>query len=170
METTITGLFPDAEAARRARLELVRHGFADGSVALLTRQTTNLHALLGEETADAARGAMVGLAVGGVGMAIGASMMALPALALFETHWLVVALIGGVCGAIAGGAIGFLIGSATGHQMQEEYESGIARGGEVLAVNTDRAHATQALALLRRCGGTALSTSVHQKHHANRVA
>jgi len=170
METTVTGLFPDAESARRARLELEKQGVPGASIDVLTRDTANLHALLREETADAERGAAVGSVVAGLGMAIGASALALPPLSVFPVPWPYAAMGGAVCGVIAGGIIGLLIGSGTGHQVQEEYESLIERGGIVLAINTDRAHAHQALAMLRRCGGQALSTSVHRKHHVRATA
>ena len=72
---------------------------------------------------------------------------------------------GCVAGACTGGLIGLLVGSATGHQVQEEYEHGIETGGVVVAVNTDRHHAEKALEVLTRAGGQSLSTSVHTKHH-----
>lgn len=170
METTITGLFPDAESARRVREELQQQGTPAAAIEVLSRETANLHALLGEETADSARGATVGAIVAGCGMAAAGAMLSLPPVALFGGHWLVSGALGAVVGAGAGGLIGLLIGSATGHQVQEEYEAGIERGGSVVAVNTDRAHADQALALLRRCGGHALSTSVHKKHQLHATA
>jgi hypothetical protein len=165
METTVTALFPDAAAAQRARQELEHAGFGSGVVASLTKRTANLHGLLLEETADGARGVGVGAAVGGCGLAIGATMMALPPIAVFDTDWWIAAALGGVVGALGGALIGFLVGSATGHQVQEEYETAIESGCELLAVNTDRAHATQASKVLRHCGGVAVSTSVHTRHH-----
>ncbi|MFY9343115.1 MAG: hypothetical protein WAT39_11530 [Planctomycetota bacterium] len=170
METTVTGLFPDADSARRARLELERGGARADSIELITRETSHVHQLLGEETADAARGAGIGALVGGFGAAVAGAALALPPIALFATPWFLSALVAGVCGAAGGALIGLLIGSATGHQVQEEYEHSIERGGVVLAVNTDRLHAASTLSVLRSCGGTALSTSVHRRHRLHASA
>lgn len=165
METTVTGLFVDADQARQARKALEREGFGADSITVLSRETENLHQLLAEETSDAARGAMLGAAVGGVGAAIAGAAMSVPPVSLFEMHWLIAAIAGGGVGAISGGLIGLLIGSATGHQVQEEYEHLIERGGLVLAVNTDGAHASKAHDLLEKLGAQSLSTAVHAKHH-----
>jgi gas vesicle protein len=165
METTVSGLFPDSRAASRAREELENGGFAPETIMVLTRDTEGLHELLGEETSDAARGAVVGGVVGAVGLAIAVVAMSSPPLLLFELHWVLAALAGVVVGGIAGALIGLLIGSATGHQVQEEYEAMIENGGQLLAVNTDARHAVAAFEALRRSGGAALSTSVHRKHH-----
>ncbi|HEX5054633.1 MAG TPA: hypothetical protein VFZ65_22845 [Planctomycetota bacterium] len=166
METTVTGLFANAEAAQKARSELDRAGFPSANTVLITEATEHRHQLLGEETADATRGAVVGTIVCGVGMAIGAAAMALPPVSLFDAHFALTGLAGGVCGAIAGGAIGFLVGSATGHQVQEHYEHAIENGGVVVAINTDQLHVASARAVLERAGGRELSTAVHGKHHA----
>jgi hypothetical protein len=170
METTITGLFPDAESARRARLELEQHGTPAAAIEVLTPDTANLHALLGEETADAARGGTVGSVTASIGLGLAGAMLSLPPVSLFGGHWLISGCLGAMCGAAAGGLIGVLIGSGTGHQVQAEYEAGIERGGTVVAVNTDRAHADATLSLLRRCGGASLSTSVHRKHQLHATA
>ena len=116
-----------------------------------------------------ARG-MVGGALGAVGMAIAAVAMSLPPLSVFEVHWLAAALLGGAVGAVVAALIGFGIGSATGHQVQQEYEAMIHSGGQLLAVNTDSRHAGQAFETLSRLGGSALSTSVHRKHHTHQSA
>ncbi|MEO6595786.1 MAG: hypothetical protein ABIP94_13630 [Planctomycetota bacterium] len=168
METTVTGMFATAEAAQKARMELERAGLSPSSTVLISEATEHRHQLLGEETSDATRGSLLGAIVGALGMGVGGAAMALPPVSLFEAHFLMTGIAGGLCGAIAGGAIGFLVGSATGHQVQEHYENAIEHGGVVLAVNTDRVHAALAHSVLERAGGKDLSTSVHGKHHAAR--
>lgn len=170
METTVTGLFVDEDTAKRARQELEREGFKPEEIRVLTRETENLHALLGEETSDAARGATLGATVGAIGAAIGGVVLTLPPLEVFDSHWLTAAIFGAVVGGVVSAAIGFMVGSATGHQVQEEYEHCIERGGQVIAINTDRAHAPKAYGLLERCGGTQLSTAVHARHHVQETA
>lgn len=170
METTVTGLFSDANAARRARLELEREGVPATAIEVISERTANLHALLGEETADAVRGAAVGAGVAGIAAAIAGAALALPPIGLFASPWWLVAAIGGGCGVAVGGLLGWLIGSATGHQVQEEYEHGIRRGGAVLAINTDQAHSGWAIEHLRVHGASALSTSVHRRHRLHATA
>jgi hypothetical protein len=166
METTVTGLFDNASAAQRAVNALTAAGFAAASIATITSETENRHTLIGEETSDAARGATIGAAVGGVGMAIGGVVMAVPPLDLFAMHPVLAALLFGALGSLGGLVIGLLVGSATGHQVQEEYEHLIENGAVMLAVNTDGAHASRAHQVLAEAGGTMLSTSVHRRHHA----
>ena len=170
METTVTGLFPDADAARRAQQELEREGFAPEAITLLTRDSPNLHQMLGEETSDAVRGAAVGGAVASFGMAIAGIALALPPLSVFDMHWAWCAVVGAMAGGVAGAVIGLLIGSGTGHQVQQEYEHLIEGGGQLVAVNTDGGHASRAHGVLQRSGGSLLSTSVHAKVHVGQTA
>ena len=165
METTVTGLFESASAAQRAVHDLGAAGFAAASITLITNETTDRHHLIGEETSDSARGAAIGAGVGGVGMAIGGIVMAVPPVDLFTMHPILAALLFGALGSLGGLVIGVLVGSATGHQVQEEYEHLIENGAVLLAVNTDGAHAHRAHQLLAEAGGTMLSTSVHRRHH-----
>lgn len=165
METTVTGLFQDAEVAAKAQRELEREGFPAAEITLITRETANLHEVLGAETSDATRGAVVGGGVGAAFAAIAGAVLARPPIALFDVAW-PFAAIGAACiGGVVAGAIGFLIGSATGHQVQEEYEHRIGHGARLLAVNTDGSHAAKALLLLQRSGGQLLSTAVHGGNH-----
>lgn len=164
METTVTGLFADATAAQAASHGLAAAGFAAEAIEVITDATEDRHRLLAEETSDVGRGARLGAAVGALGMAIGGVVMSVPPVDLFEFSPVVGALAFGALGAIGGTLIGLLVGSATGHQVQEEYEHGIDAGAVVLAVNTDRVHAPRALEALRRAGGSLLSTSVHRRH------
>jgi uncharacterized protein YcfJ len=103
-------------------------------------------------------------------MAVAAAALAMPPLSVFESHWLICAAFGAVIGAVTGAVIGLLIGSGTGHQVQQEYEHMIELGGQLIAVNTDLRHATQAHSVLQRTGGLALSTSVHRKAHVSATA
>lgn len=170
METTVTALFHDAEAAQRARYELEREGFGDGSITLLSRDSDNLHDTLAEETSDGVRGMWFGGVIAAIGMGIGGAVIALPPVSLIQAHWLIPAFAGVAIGALSGAMIGYFIGAITGQQVQQEYEAELERGGQLLAVNTDAAHAGKAQAVLARCGGAALSTAVHSKHHVQQPA
>lgn len=165
MDTTVLALFSTRELAEAAKEKLAAAGFARDGVTVVTKDTPGRHEFLGAETSDLVRGATVGAVVGGVGSAIAGFVMFSPQLGLFGNAPLLGALLGGGLGAIAGIVIGLLIGSATGHQVQEEYEYHVESGHALVAVDTARAKAQAAIDVLRACGGTAISTSVH-RHHA----
>jgi hypothetical protein len=165
METTVTGVFGSAADAQRAAHELAEEGFGGEAIEVITSETEDRHARIGADTSDAVRGATIGASVGGIGMAIGGIAMSVPPLLLFELQPVFAALLFGALGAVAGLVIGLLVGSATGHQVQQEYEHVIENGGVLLAVSTDGARSARAQALLARCGGTMLSSSVHRQHH-----
>jgi len=166
METTVTGVFADRQAAQGAVQQLESAGFGKECIELIDQGTPDIHHKIGEETSDLAGGARVGAAVGGVGGVIAGAAQA----AVFDAGPVVGALVGGAICAMAGAGIGVLIGSATGHQVQEEYEHVLERGGVLVAVNTDRNHASAANAVLARTGGSMLSTSTHRAHHTEQRA
>ena len=166
METTVTGVFSTQDAARAAEVRLGDAGFAQDDIEHIDSGTPNRHQLIGEETSDLMRGAVLGAGVGALGMAIGGVAMAGP-IGLFEMSLVLATLVFGARGAMGGLVIGLLVGSATGHQVQEEYEHMIDAGGVLLAVNTDQSHATRAEQVLAEAGGQKLSVSVHRKHHGH---
>ena len=161
METTVTGLFHDAETAQRARRELEREGFAAAAIEVLSKDSENLHAALDRDTSDGVRGMWWGAIVSGIGHAVGAIVISLPPIELVQVHWAIAAVVGAVIGAVSGAPLGYFIGSVTGGQVTQEYEAEIARGGELLAVNTDGANAPKAQAVLEHLGASQVSTAVH---------
>ncbi|MBK8097007.1 MAG: hypothetical protein IPK26_07865 [Planctomycetes bacterium] len=164
METTVTGVFADPQAAQRAMQMLGAAGFAQERIDRIDHDTPDYHHKVGQETSDLARGAMLGAALCAAGSAIAGAGLS----AIWEFTLLHGALLGAVVGAVVGAAVGLLIGSATGHQVQEEYEHMLEGGAVLLAVNTDGAHAAKARAVLAQAGGTMLSTAVHRGHHGVR--
>lgn len=164
METTVTAVFPDEDQAQKAVEALLGAGFTAEQVEQVHKDTPNRHQLLGAETSDAARGAWLGAFVGGGGMGFAGVLMSVPPLQLFELHPVLGALVFGALGGVGGAVIGWLVGSGTGHQVQEEYETLLDEGGVLIAVNTDRQHGVRAREVLVAAGGRALSTSVHRRH------
>jgi hypothetical protein len=165
MEKTVTAIFAGPDQLSAALQQLKAAGFPPEALTRIAADNPHLHQIIGEETSDVARGALLGAAVGGVGAAIAGVVMSLPPVSVFSISPVAAAIGAGVLGAIAGGLIGVLIGSATGHQVQEEYEYLLSEGGQLLAVNTDRVHAPMAEMLLAELGGQRISTSVHRAHH-----
>jgi len=165
MEKTVTAIFAGPEQLSAAMRKLQAAGFPPDSLARIAADNPHYHEIIGEETSDVARGAMLGAVVGGVGSAIAGVVMSLPPVSVFSISPVAAALGAGLLGAIAGGLVGLLIGSATGHQVQEEYEHLLTEGGVLLAVNTDRSRAPTAEKLLAELGGLRISTSVHRAHH-----
>lgn len=166
METTVTGMFADRQAAQNAVQQLETAGFGEACIELIDQGTPDIHHRIGKETSDVAGGALVGAVIGAVGGVIAGAALA----AVFGAGSVLGGLVGGAVGALAGAGIGVLIGSATGHQVQEEYEHVLERGGVLVAVNTDRSRASAASAVLARVGGSMLSRSTHRGHHARQRA
>lgn len=160
METTVTGVFADPQAAQRALQMLGSAGFGHERIDRIDHDTPDYRQKVGQETSDLARGALLGAALCAFGSALAGAGLA----GIWESTLLRGAAFGAVVGAVVGAAVGLLIGSATGHQVQEEYEHMLEGGAVLLAVNTDAAHATQARAILAQAGGTMLSTAVHRTH------
>src|SRR5262249_13401852 len=131
METTVTGVFADEARGRAVMEQFVQQGFAREDLMLVTADTPCCHQLLCEETGDASRGAIVGVAVGGLGSLLAGAAIS----SLFDTSMLAGGAVGALLGACAGGVIGLLVGSGTGHMVQEEYEHLLASGAVLLAVN-----------------------------------
>jgi len=160
METTVTGVFTDEARGRAVMEQLVQQGFAREDVLLVTADTPHVHQLIGEETGDASRGAIIGVAVGGLGSLLAGAAIS----SLFDASLLAGGAVGALLGAGAGGLIGLLVGSGTGHMMQEEYEHLLETGAVLLAVNTDRAHGANAQRLLAEAGAIGLSSCAHRRH------
>jgi hypothetical protein len=166
MQVTVSGVFASVELSQLAVQKLLRAGFPPAEIQVVGKDTPHRHDVVNAETSDAARGAATGAAVGGVFAAVCAGALALPGVNVIAAAPVLAALAGGGAGAAAGGVVGLLIGSATGHQVAEEYEHALDEGRVLVAVHTDRAHALKAREALLGAGGKAISDSVHRNAHS----
>src|SRR5262245_16600971 len=163
MTTTITAVFPSEAHAIQAVRSLLVAGFDEASIEVIRADTPDRHRLVGWETSDWLRGALLGGAIGAVGMMLSALAMTGP-LAAIDMDTAPALLDFGSFGVVFGALVGLLVGSGTGHQQQEHYEYLLGTGAVLLAVNACRSRNRMANLLLTIAGGKARSTSVHLAH------
>ena len=102
METTVTGVFADPQAAQRAMQMLGSAGFAQERIDRIDHATPDYHHKVGQETSDLARGAMLGAALCACGSALAGAGLS----GIWESTLLRGAAIGAVVGAVVGAAAG----------------------------------------------------------------
>ncbi|HLQ36599.1 MAG TPA: hypothetical protein VK348_02270 [Planctomycetota bacterium] len=157
---TVTGMFKDENAASTAAGKLIADGFAKERISIVSAATPQIHEIVGAETSDVARGMLVGGLVGAAGGAVAGVALA----GVFGAGLLAAGIAGALICGLGGAALGLLIGSATGHQVQAEYEYLLEQGGVLLGVHTDRAHAAAVHAALAAAGAEHVSDSLHRSH------
>ena len=163
MAKTIVGSFASFDEARRVVHELEALGIAHGATSLTASNTTGEHAhglIESTETepdgvaADATRGAIAGGMVGGVtGLIAGLIGVTIPGIGpLVAAGPIVAALSGAGVGIVAGGLVGGLRHIGVPHADAEHYAESVRRGGALVTVHADDAHAQQVAELMRRHG------------------
>jgi hypothetical protein len=154
MTTTVTGLFDRYDDAKAAVTNLEAAGISSRDISIIANNGDNYH-----KTAaggDAATGAGVGAAVGGVGgLLTGLGILAIPGVGpVVAAGWLVATAVGAVAGAAVGGATGGIVGSLTKEGVPEHdahiYAEGVRRGGSLVTARVPDTKATEAKAILDR--------------------
>lgn len=162
-ETTVVGTFEDAATANRAVTELLRTGFSESDVGVVSKdQTRSVDSAAGVDpgddrvTSDAAAGAAAGAGAGllwGLGVAAGF----LPAVGPVIAGGLLASLIASTAGgAAAGGIIGSLVGLGIDETDAAKYEADVKSGRTVVTVRTGHDRARQASEILKRFGASNL--------------
>lgn len=144
---TVSGLFPDRDAAERAYQRLIDLGYTRDEINVLMSEDTRNRYFNNERSTDtelgnkAAEGAGIG---GGIGAAIGAlfgaiatigTSVLIPGLGLIVAGPFAAALAGAGAGGVAGGLIGALIGAGIPEERARAYEQGIKRGEIFISVH-----------------------------------
>ncbi|MCJ2075897.1 hypothetical protein FV232_11635 [Methylobacterium sp. WL30] len=163
-QQTITALYDDYDAASTAVSRLEAAGISHGDISVVSNNEGDRHAgRLGTgdhaETAHKAEtgagtGASLGTVVGGAtGLLTGLGLLAIPGVGpVVAAGWLVATLTGAGIGAAAGGLVGALTGAGISENDAHTYNEGIRRGGTLVTVRTDDAHATTAMDILEQHG------------------
>jgi hypothetical protein len=144
-KTALIGVFPDRRRAEHFVAELKRAGFGDDQIGVLAREP---------ESADApaADGAVAGALTGGtLGLLAGAAVTAglIPGVGPVLAGGLLASLVGGAAGATAGGLVGALIGLGFSEDQAHHYQSELAAGRVLVAVQGD-GRLGEAVGILRR--------------------
>ena len=161
---TITALYDDYDAASTAVTRLEAAGVSHGDISVVSNNEGDRHAgRLGTgDHADTAHkaetaagtGASLGTVVGGAtGLLTGLGLLAIPGVGpVVAAGWLVATLTGAGIGAAAGGLVGALTGAGISETDAHTYNEGIRRGGTLVTVRTDEAHANTVMDILEEHG------------------
>ncbi|MGF7159263.1 hypothetical protein FHS85_000882 [Rhodoligotrophos appendicifer] len=163
MTRTLTALFDDFAEARTTVAELEASGIPHSDISIVANNAGNRHSEHhhgehhhSEAAEDAGKGAGIGGVLGGgAGLLAGLGLLAVPGLGpVVAAGWLAATATGAIAGAIAGGAAGGIVGALTESGVDEDrahvYAEGVRRGGTLVTVRTDEAHAATAEAILNR--------------------
>jgi hypothetical protein len=148
MAKMVIGVLPNAEQAQQAVEELLKSGFEQREVGVISADLAReAQAAIEGGSAGTAIGALAGLLVGATALVIpgiGPVLAAGPALALFGTTTL---------GALAGGIVGALVKKGVPEGEANLYAEGVRRGGALvlLLAKTDEL-ASRAVEILKRYG------------------
>ena len=156
MVQTVTGLYDTYDSAVSAVDALEAAGISAPTSSMVSNNTTTARQNRHTRCQDAGKGAGVGAAVGGVGLAHHRSWL----LAIRDrtgrcAGWLVATAAGAaMTGAVVGGAAGGLVGALTGAGVPERdanfYAEGVRRGGTLVTARVDDARASMAREILQR--------------------
>jgi uncharacterized protein (TIGR02271 family) len=166
MASTIVGLFDTFPAAQAAVQDLVSTGIPRDDISLTSNNATGEHTLEGHAGhgnhagSGAATGAGIGAVVGGVGGVLaGLGMLAIPGIGpILAAGPIAAALAGAGIGAVAGGMIGALVGMGIPEEDAHAYAEGVRRGGTLVTVAADDAHAGPVSDILNRHGAVDIDT------------
>ncbi|MCJ2042936.1 hypothetical protein MKK55_28900 [Methylobacterium sp. J-059] len=163
-QQTITALFDDYDAASAAVAKLESTGIPHGDISVVSNNEKDRHAGrvgVGNHagTADKAEkaagtGASLGTVLGGgAGLLAGLGLLAIPGVGpVVAAGWLVATLTGAGIGAAAGGLVGGLTGAGLNEADAHTYSEGVRRGGTLVTVRADEAHAVAAMNILEEHG------------------
>ncbi len=149
---TITKVFDSHERARRAVSELEAAGIPSTDISLLANRHVSAKYVDRDQTSSTTAGAGLGAVVGGgAGLLAGLGMLAIPGVGpIVAAGWLAATAAGAVAGGAAGGIVGALVDAGVPEEHAHVYSEAIRRGGTLLSVKTDSAHAQRAQAILDR--------------------
>ncbi len=148
----ITRLYDSHADASQVVTDLEAAGVPHDDISLVANNRDDWHRTDrdGDAGTGAATGATAGAVIGGgAGLLAGLGALAIPGVGpVVAAGWLVATLAGAVAGGAAGAAAGGLIGSLTKEGVPEReahvYAEGVRRGGSLVTVRTDEAHALTA--------------------------
>lgn len=159
---TITALYDDYDDASKAVAKLEAAGIPHADISLVANNDTRTGASADASRSDTAEhaetgagtGATLGTVLGGgAGLLAGLGLLAIPGVGpVVAAGWLVATLTGAGIGAAAGGLAGSLTGAGLSEADAHTYAEGVRRGGTLLTVRADDAHAVRVMDILEEHG------------------
>ena len=165
-QQTITALYDDYDAASTAMSKLEAAGISHSDISVVSNNEGDRHAGrlsngAGDHTettqkaeTGAGTGASLGTVLGGgAGLLAGLGLLAIPGVGpVVAAGWLVATLTGAGIGAAAGGLVGGLTGAGLSEADAHTYNEGVRRGGTLVTVRANEAHAVTAMDILEEHG------------------
>jgi hypothetical protein len=151
VDTTVTGMFADRQAASLATASLLAAGFRSDQVRVVHAGTRDRHQFIAARTADAKRAVLLGAAAGALGGTLAGVWLA-PVLG-----WVQALSFAGL-GTLGGALLGLVVGRSTKSQVQDEMEHQVDAGVVLVSVSVvaDAARGASALELLAKAGGSSV--------------
>jgi uncharacterized protein (TIGR02271 family) len=162
MNKTIVGLYDELSEARAVVQELVDAGFDRNRISLVANanareyeryfdQEGRYRADIDEGT-EAAEGAGIGAAVGGLGgVLMGLGLLAIPGVGpALAAGPILAGLVGAGAGAVVGGLVGALVQSGVPEEVAGHYAEGVRRGGSLISLITDESRVSEAEMIMNR--------------------
>ncbi|MDH2313292.1 hypothetical protein [Methylobacterium brachiatum] len=167
---TLSAMYDRYDDAATAVTKLEALGIPHADISLIGNQAepsaAGVSARADDTAGHAATGAGTGATLGtilggGAGLLAGLGLMAIPGVGpVVAAGWLVATLTGAGIGAAAGGLAGSLTGAGVNETDAHAYEEGVRRGGTLLTVRTDEAHAPAVADILEEHGAVDLDERV----------
>jgi hypothetical protein len=158
---TLSALYDRYDDAAAAVTKLEAAGVPHSDISLVGNKretTTGTDDTADHATTGAGTGATLGTILGGgAGLLAGLGLMAIPGVGpVVAAGWLVATLTGAGIGAAAGGLTGSLTGAGVSETDAHAYAEGVRRGGSLLTVKADEAHASATARILEEHGAVDL--------------
>lgn len=136
--------------AKKAVADLEAAGVPHANISLVANQAISARHDDVDEMSSTATGASIGAAVGGgAGLLAGLGMMAIPGVGpVVAAGWLAATAAGALAGSATGGLIGALVGAGESEDDAHVYSEAVRRGGTLLSVRYDEAHASRVTDIL----------------------
>src|SRR5437868_894411 len=135
---TIVGLFDHQDRAQGAIEELRSGGIPSDNISIVMRSPEETNAVATESgvAGGAVTGAIGGGVLGGLaGLLVGIGLLVIPGIGpVVAGGWLATTLVGAGIGAATGGLVGALVEAGVPEEEARRYESGVERGGVLVAV------------------------------------
>ena len=159
---TVTGIFEHYANASTSVRALEALGVPSDDISIVSKSDDFVDPQVANVTDDAATGAGIGAAVGGIGgLLTGLGLMAIPGVGpVVAAGWLVATATGVLAGGVTGGAVGGIVGAMTDADIPEidakAYEEGLRLGGTLVVARVEDELEPQAAAILENFSWTDL--------------
>src|SRR5437868_12697052 len=153
---TVVGLFDTRDRAQTAIEQLRSMGLDSNHISVVMKSREDTQDLA--EDTGVAGGAVTGAVGGGVlgglaGLLVGIGALAIPGIGpVVAGGWLATTLVGAGIGAAAGGLVGALVDAGVPEEEARMYQTGVERGGVLVAVQAPQEQESVVRDILNRSG------------------